>query len=286
MMARHGVSCCLSICTLNCMLLPLPGFQHRAAELVNWLLEHARGVDVLVLTEIFSSITAHGIVSQLRCVWPHIFRPLNTTVLMDGGVMIASRWPVSQCYAVRFTHGAHSDRLADKGAVAVVVHKRKQKPVVVVGVHMQAGFTPAALQARFVQWCQLRWFVQQFLRNVARHAPRFVAGDFNEDVRFSHALHTGGFAPILPPRADGVTFDLDFNAIASARANEEDATAMLDGVLVDTTSDHTHVATARVLFPRSHAKRPFTDHEALLAVIASRAVTPLSGTKRSAHVKH
>ena len=262
----------ITLCTLNCMLLPLPGFQQRAREAVTWLLEHARRADVLVLTEVFSVVAAHIVIAGLQGHWRHMLRPLGNNLGTDGGVLIASRWPISQTFAMRFTDAVGMDRLAAKGVVAAVIHKPHASPVVVAGTHMQAGTDDVTSAVRAKQWRHVQWFMQSYLQAAARGLPRFLAGDFNEDMLRSSRPQALRFRAVQPPPRDGFSFDLEANPLAAQRAEDGDYTATLDGILVDQTTPHRHVACARIVYPRTKRGQPFTDHEALVAVIASEKV--------------
>ncbi len=264
----------LTVATLNCMLLPLPptNRKRRTRAALRWLHSHTRNVDVLVLTEVFSDHSAATLRTGLSTVWPHMSRPLlgRSTTVANGGVLIASKWPMTDGWAITFPHTVGSDKLAAKGAAAVVVCKPGGTPVVVVGTHLQAGTDGAAVSTRWNQWLYLQWFMQRFLRGDARDLPRIVVGDFNEDlVDHEHQICTKiGLHPVLPPPQDGMSFDLADNELAAARAEPDDVTAMLDGVLVDVTDrKHRCHAASRLVYPRDAAGKPFTDHEMVVAVL-------------------
>ena len=252
------------------MLLPLPGFERRAHEAVTWLLEHMKHADVLVLTEIFSVVAAHIVIQGLQHHWRFILRPLGNKFGTDGGVLIASRWAISQTFAMHFTDAVGMDRFAAKGVVAALIHKPGMSPVVVAGVHMQAGTDESACGVRDKQWRHIQWFLQSYLEAAARGVPRYIAGDFNEDMLRCKKPHSFQLCPVPPPAQDGFTFDLTANTLAAARAEEGDYTTNLDGILIDQTTPHRHIATSRIVYPRTKQKHPFTDHEALMAVIVSK----------------
>ena len=259
------------LCTLNCMLLPaVHDSGSRAESAADWLQQLHGKVHVLVLTEIFSPIAHDVLHARLRRYWPYMTRPLHNAQGLNGGIMLLSKWPITHVYALPFTAAVSSDRMVAKGAVAAVVRPPDgEAPLVVLGTHMQAGNSGAAVRVRQQQWMQLYGFMRAFLNVATYGLPRVVLGDFNEELRLSRTpaeLHLG----FVPPRAsDGVTFDMQTNTIARERAEEGDVSAMLDGVLVDQSTPHRHVATTRVIRPRTASGHPFTDHEAVLCVLHS-----------------
>lgn len=273
----------LTVCTLNCMLLPLHDFRRRAREVVTWLNEHMKKADVLVLTEIFSVVAAHIIITGLHPHWRFMLRPLSNRCGWDGGVLVASRWPVSQTFALRFADAVGTDWLVSKGVVAAVVHKPGSPPVVVAGTHMQAGTDARTRMVRAKQWQTVQWFLQTYLQALARDVPRIVVGDFNEDMLRSGKPSDLQLCPVHPPTRDGFTFDLQANALAAQRAEPGDMTATLDGILIDQTTPHHHVATAHIVYPRTKQRQPFTDHEALVAVITSQPISPRDAAKHRVH---
>lgn len=275
----HRAMSDISVLTWNCMLLPfIHEVKQRAYNIASWLRCCASSVDVLVLQEIFSPSAYIVLHRELVHHWPYVVRPLATslqTSTMNGGVVIASKWPITHVCAMPFTRSVHSDRMVAKGACAATVHLPSCAPVIVVGLHMQAGSDPPAATVRASQWRELAWFVHQRLHHQAAGlASIIVAGDFNEDLRSSTSASRAGLCNVQPPSSHGCTFDLQHNQLAALRAEPGDATALLDGIMVaqPRQSRLAHIAGTMVVRPRTLSGQPMSDHEVLLGVVKGTKV--------------
>ena len=259
----------LTVLTLNCMLLPITrGVTLAASQAAVWLTKCMGDVDVLVLQEVFDPLGAMTIRSGLVATWPYQVRPLGNKRGVNGGVMIASKWPLTHVAAFEYSHGVGGDALAAKGAVAATVHKTGSKPVVVVGTHMQAGRDATARAIRRSQWQELGWFTNTWLaQRAGDSALTIVAGDFNDDMESNPLPARHQLQTIQPPLSAGVSFSLEYNPTAARRAEPDDVSATLDAVLVAARpqSGLTCFAAATIVGPRTVDGATFTDHEAVLA---------------------
>lgn len=268
-MGRKGETTTLTVLSLNCMLLPLiQSVTTRAAQAALWLCQCMPDVEVLVLQEIFSPLGSMTLHRGLIAKWPFLMRPLGNKRGINGGVLIASKYPLSHVAAFEYSQGTGSDAWAAKGAVAATIHPPRGMPVVVVGTHLQAGWDSTCRAVRHMQWQELAWFVHTWVGGRTGGAtPVIVAGDFNDDMATCTEPETHRLCNIPPPATAGLTFDMDHNEIARRRAEPDDISATLDGILVAQPSDSKCIcfASCTVVRPRAVDGEPFTDHEALLA---------------------
>lgn len=266
----------LHIATLNVMLVPTSGnIGSRAEAAAAWLLRHASHLDVLVLTEVMDSFGTHKLSTGLAPVWRFQVRPLEASPpqLVNGGVMIASKWPLTNICSLVFQHTArNSDALSAKGAVSALVHNPLWKtPMVVVGTHLQSG--AAYHDVRRKQLLELQWLVQKHVPSLCGAVPCVVAGDFNFDVVASKDLGRLGMCRVPSPPGDGVSYDLESNALAAARAEHDDTTAVLDAIAINQCNTRfVFHACCRIVRPRQPDGNPFTDHEALVAVVLPQPI--------------
>ncbi|KAF4316976.1 hypothetical protein BBO99_00008362 [Phytophthora kernoviae] len=105
------------------------------------------------------------------------------TSLLNGGVMIVSKWPIIR-EAQHVYRGAchYSDCLAAKGVKYARLLKTingKSKIFNVFATHMQAWSTPEGRADRIQQAQQMRHFVDAM--SIPHHEPLIFAGDFNVD---------------------------------------------------------------------------------------------------------
>lgn len=266
---------CLQVATLNCMLIPTTKrVVRRARAIAEWLLRHCAFVDVLVLTEIMHPVATHELCQKLLARWKFQSRPLHgERHNLNGGVMLASRWPLTNVHSFKFRHAsmAGGDKLAAKGVVAALVRNPSWAvPFVVCGTHLQSSHTKSGIREKQMQ--EVESFLHSYIPSRVGKVPRVIAGDFNTDLLQDDLLARSGLKRVATPALDGVTFDLENNAIAKRRAFKGDETSMLDAVAVDQHEmPFCFVAAARVLKPRGADGSPFTDHEGIVAAIAATA---------------
>ncbi|KAE8974557.1 hypothetical protein PR003_g27036 [Phytophthora rubi] len=105
------------------------------------------------------------------------------TSLLNGGVLIVSRWPILREAQHVYRNACHySDCLAAKGVKYARVLKTvdgTSKIFNVFATHMQAWSTPAGRSDRIQQAKQMRDFVDAM--GIPHHEPLVFAGDFNVD---------------------------------------------------------------------------------------------------------
>lgn len=101
--------------------------------------------------------------------------------LLDGGLVLLSRYPLKDVDFLAFTAAAHSDRLACKGAIAARVHiPGSAHPLELLVTHLQAFYhisDPPATKAKAQQIEEISAFMRE--RVEGTRGPVLLAGDWN-----------------------------------------------------------------------------------------------------------
>ena len=141
-------------------------------------------VDALVLNESFSGACA----GELRLTdllafygWQHHLPTISTWWKpSNGGIFIASKWPIVTSQDMVYTACRFPDCLAAKGVQYARIEKRVDggtKRYHVFGTHMQAWGGAAAAAVRSEQAREMAGFIQQ--QNIPFTEPVLLAGDLN-----------------------------------------------------------------------------------------------------------
>jgi hypothetical protein len=120
--------------------------------------------------------------------------PAKGTEFINGGVFIASRWPIVKQRHTTYKDCKGSDCMAAKGVVYAKIKKAvagKTEYYHVFGTHMQAWHTPKKRAIRIKQAHQMRKFISGM--KLPKSAIVLMAGDMNEDLL--HTLEWLGEAP-------------------------------------------------------------------------------------------
>jgi endonuclease/exonuclease/phosphatase family metal-dependent hydrolase len=144
-------------------------------------LEH---VDVLVFNESFSGVCTQDLMlTDLLALygWRHHLPPISTWWKpSNGGIFIASKWPIVTSQDMVYTGCRFLDCLAAKGVQYAQVAKAVDgitKPYHVFGTHMQAWGGTEAAAVRLEQAHEMAAFIDR--QNIPLTQPVFLAGDFN-----------------------------------------------------------------------------------------------------------
>ncbi|KAF0714140.1 Aste57867_4027 [Aphanomyces stellatus] len=181
------------VLSLNVFLRP-PGIQESNGDHKELRLEYIKRkiiqYDVVLLQEMFVALSsraasliahahAHGLCYHAGSVYPSFFSPQ----LVDGGLLILSRFPICKAAVHRFSVGCGSDGLASKGVVFAQVQVVPNNPRALVNLfttHTQAGIRKDATDIRWRQILELARFVRT---HGHPEIPALVGGDFNLDAR-------------------------------------------------------------------------------------------------------
>lgn len=148
----------------------------RAIEIPN----HVHNYDVLILSEAFyNSARDNELIPRLAAEYPYRTPVVDASGYADdGGVFIASRFPIDTFAQIVYSDCNGSDCLAAKGAMYARVRKRG-RTYHVFGSHTQAWNDTTNVATRILQFNQLRQFIAAL--NLPASEPVLVGGDLNVD---------------------------------------------------------------------------------------------------------
>ncbi len=154
--------------------------QERAGKLARVLLDYEGDPDVVLLQEIWSIKARDRLIKDLAEKYPYVKHPESITngviTIQAAGLMVFSKYPLSDFAFQEFTRGFGSDKQAQKGIVGVKLTKDGHK-FAVFTTHLQAG----GKRDPTVKTDQLRecnQFLHDFVGDEA-DVTALLAGDFN-----------------------------------------------------------------------------------------------------------
>ncbi|DAZ96636.1 TPA: hypothetical protein N0F65_005815, partial [Lagenidium giganteum] len=164
------------------------------------LLRKMRDFDVVILQEMFEvgwrqprflrEAREQGFLYHCGSVWPS----LTDRFLIDGGLLILSRYPIVERDQHTFSVGSGSDGMCSKGALyaRIQLSPDLSDSVHVFTTHTQAGDNQPEYDIRSKQLTELVAFIKRTIRDDPS-APVLVTGDFNMDARhnLTHKADTG-----------------------------------------------------------------------------------------------
>ncbi|GAA1340370.1 sphingomyelin phosphodiesterase [Saccharothrix algeriensis] len=205
------------------------------------------GQDVVVLQELFDNTAGDRLLANLAGDYPHRTPTVGRTrsgwdatagsyrdaAAEDGGVAIASRWPITRRVQHVYRDGCGADRLANKG-FAYVRLAAPTGPVHVIGTHAQAE-DPACATApgsvRAGQRAEIAAFVAA--ERIPAGEPLYVAGDLNvirDSAEYPVMLaDLGAAAPVFTGHRH--SWDCADNSVCRDQYGPEHAPEHLDYVL-------------------------------------------------------
>jgi endonuclease/exonuclease/phosphatase family metal-dependent hydrolase len=160
--------CDLKILQLNVHLFPWSrDHQSRSDDLIKFF--STSGADVVCVTELWFG--AHDFKRRLKKIYPFSLQTrFNLQSLWHGGMIILSKFPITDFDRLTFSEGFHADVLVSKGALRATIRN-----IDVFLTHLQAHDTPMAVGVRNLQLKELRKFT--------RKSKKFVlVGDLNIDA--------------------------------------------------------------------------------------------------------
>ncbi|MBI2569034.1 MAG: RICIN domain-containing protein [Candidatus Schekmanbacteria bacterium] len=196
--------------------------------------------------------------------------------LQDGGVFIASRWPIEVFRKMIYTDSVGSDYHADKGAAYARVNKNGRY-YHVFATHTQATYfyedgshqpdSPEYAQVRELQFRELATFIRA--QDPDRGEPIFIAGDLNVDrdsPEFARMLSLlGAGAPPASSRTAGgrmFTFDSANNTLKGGGEFDYEPDAWYDHVLV--IDNEAHLRGENIAVEVEAVSQDLSDHHAVI----------------------
>ncbi len=141
--------------------------SHIAQALVN-----SKG-DILCLQEVFHARMRKRLVDSLKGTFPYILHPGKCTWKQCSGLMIFSKYPLTDPDFSIFDHHSGYDATAFKGVQTAVVRMGDQR-FLVANTHLQSGRGEKEQQIRDYQYRRLNTMVHTY-----DSLDYFVIGDFN-----------------------------------------------------------------------------------------------------------
>jgi endonuclease/exonuclease/phosphatase family metal-dependent hydrolase len=170
----------ISIMTYNIKMLPrgansfIHHFPVRRAKLIPGKLI-TEGVDVIVFQEAFDGLADRILRRMLKPLYPYCMGFQNRKVVSykrAGGVLIFSKYPMTELESIKYTQCKGIDCAGNKGALLVEVRHPAGK-FQLFGTHMQAGGGKDLKESQYAEAGAL------LKRHEQQGVPQFAAGDFN-----------------------------------------------------------------------------------------------------------
>lgn len=147
----------------------------RAVEIPN----HVHGYDAIIFSEAFYNSARADLQAGLAVEYPYMTPVVDNGVFNDdGGVFIASRFPILSHSQIVFDDCDGSDCLAAKGVMYAKIDKLG-KIYHLFGTHTQAWPDPIDVTTRILQFKQMQNFINSL--NIPANEPVIIGGDLNVD---------------------------------------------------------------------------------------------------------
>lgn len=178
----------LKLLSWNIQMLPRglgKGKAKRAKAIVEELKKNK--YDVVVFQELFYARSRKILSRGLKETFPHQTAVLNKKTLslkLNGGVMAFSKYPITSVKQICYASKSGPDRLSRKGALLAEL-VIKEKPVQVVGTHLQAFGKKEIMYAQYKQL-----FDELLKPNERPGVPQIICGDFNTLKKVPETLPT------------------------------------------------------------------------------------------------
>jgi endonuclease/exonuclease/phosphatase family metal-dependent hydrolase len=137
------------------------------------------GYDAIVFQEAHDLASTAYFQNHIKSEYPYITKiPFQLGRVLNGGVFIASKWPIEVEDNIVFQACIAEDCLASKGAVYARINKLG-KPYNLFGTHVRAYTTAKDIANRFEHLAELKAFKDS--KALPSNEPVIYAGDFNVD---------------------------------------------------------------------------------------------------------
>ncbi|MCG3399237.1 sphingomyelin phosphodiesterase [Staphylococcus massiliensis] len=215
--------------------------------------DYFQGHDIVILNELFEEDASKVLFKEMEDTYPNHTPVLGRSkqgwdqttgnyraaAIEDGGVSIASKWPIKKQEQHFYKNGCGVDGAANKGFVYVEILKNN-KPVHVIGTHMQsedgACVKGKDKDIRETQMAEIRNFIKE--KEIPKDEPVIIGGDLN--VNKGTEEYQNMFANLNASKPDAFdgwhkTWDTKTNSIAKYNYPEWPP-EYLDYILLD--KDH------------------------------------------------
>jgi endonuclease/exonuclease/phosphatase family metal-dependent hydrolase len=109
----------------------------------------------------------------------HIGTSYRKARLVDGGIMILSRYPIVEVDRIYYTKAAQSDALSAKGVLSALIQIKPDVQLLVITTHLQAEYPgKSSLDVQASQLMELKNFLVDKQKQYP-NVPMVLCGDFN-----------------------------------------------------------------------------------------------------------
>lgn len=171
----------LKILTWNIQMLPTFGFlsedlQKKQALRAPWIIEYLnqQDYDIVALEEVIDRQITEELKAGLKKQYPHIVAPPSKAGISgtSGGILLASRIPLTYVAHIVYKNVAGVDRLAEKGCL-MAAGERDGVRFQIAATHLQAGHNEMKEK-------QIPEIWEGILKpNLTEGVPQFLVGDMN-----------------------------------------------------------------------------------------------------------
>ncbi|KAJ3299862.1 calcium calmodulin-dependent protein kinase type 1G [Borealophlyctis nickersoniae] len=198
----------IRLLTYNVFLRP-PGIKnnvsdHKSARLIRFGEHSLPKYDVVCMQEVFAygSSRQGKMISYARKAGLEYYVSSPSkgllNAMIDGGLLILSRYPIVRSEKLTFKRGVHSDRFSAKGALYAKIAVSPTAHIHVFTTHLQSTYeiratlSDASVVTRLNQLVALKEFIDDCTRNKPANEPIFLAGTLNVNAK---ADKSGAAAP-------------------------------------------------------------------------------------------
>jgi endonuclease/exonuclease/phosphatase family metal-dependent hydrolase len=187
--------------------------------------------DVLIFAELFDDNVRKRFLENLKAAgYPYSTPVLGGTMKYrtNGGIVIASKYPIALSDEMIFGYCLGSDCLAAKGVLYALIHK-DGRPIHIFASHMQAHPGSENLVVRAKQSDAIKKFIED--KKIPNDQLVVIAGDFNTDKWQESSAYQGMLARLNAkhPTLKGARYSIDpaLNDLVDAKKRSE----LLDYIL-------------------------------------------------------
>lgn len=162
------------------------GQNERCDHLISYFQDHSElHVDIIVFQELIIPHIRKKIIAAFRSLGYlyHSQRHDALLKLVDGGVVILSKYPIIEQDKLVFKCGTGTDNLSAKGLIYCRILKY-ENVINIIGTHLQAWFTPKCQHVREMQFREIGKFISK--KNFKPDENLILCGDFNVDMYTSY----------------------------------------------------------------------------------------------------
>ena len=238
----------LSVMTLNLGLLAWRPFGFARISIDRHIEERlaaapahlrASGADIVALQEVYASRDRRFLRESLRDVYPHSFAPWKPRSVLGSGLMILSRYPITQADLVRRHRapGSHSV-ISEKACLCTDIEVPGYGILRLINLHLTVGGERRPHGADVRRFAEIDEILA--IATTPDHAPALLVGDFNSGPIVNSDVYeriiAAGFADAFSatPRhrsADAVTWDQN-NPLNATGRHRHSPSQRIDHVFV------------------------------------------------------